>query len=53
MMHHLNTTLISAFLERWQPDTKTFHMLFGEMSILLHDVHHFLRIPFEGGSDER
>ncbi|CAI0430245.1 unnamed protein product [Linum tenue] len=48
MMQHLDTTLITAFVERWQPDTNTFHMPFGEISILLHDVHHILRIPVEG-----
>ncbi|CAL1376373.1 unnamed protein product [Linum trigynum] len=42
MMQHLDTALITAFVERWQPDTNTFHMPFGEMSILLHDVHHIL-----------
>ncbi|CAI0432476.1 unnamed protein product [Linum tenue] len=53
MMQHLDTTLITTFVERWQLDTNTFHMPFGEMSILLHDVHHILRIPVEGGADER
>ncbi|CAI0442729.1 unnamed protein product [Linum tenue] len=48
MMQHLDIALITAFVERWQPDTNTFHMPFGEMSILLHDVHHILRIPVEG-----
>ncbi|CAI0542311.1 unnamed protein product [Linum tenue] len=44
----LDTTLISAFIERWQPDTNTFHMPFGEMTILLHDVHHILGVPVDG-----
>ncbi|CAI0444016.1 unnamed protein product [Linum tenue] len=48
MIHHLDVALLSAFVERWQPDTNTFHMPFGEMTILLHDVHHILRIPVEG-----
>lgn len=29
-----NTPLISAFMERWQPDTNSFHMSFGEMTSL-------------------
>ncbi|CAI0382800.1 unnamed protein product [Linum tenue] len=52
MMQHLDTALITTFVERWQPDTNTFHMPFGEMSILLHNVHHILCIPV-GGADER
>ncbi|CAI0399898.1 unnamed protein product [Linum tenue] len=30
MMHHLDMALLSAFVERWQPNTNTFHMPFGE-----------------------
>ncbi|CAL1369377.1 unnamed protein product [Linum trigynum] len=44
----LDTTLISAFVERWQPDTNTFYMPFGEMTILLHDVAHILGLVVEG-----
>ena len=45
---HVDTALISAFVERWQPDTNSFHMPFGEMTILLHDVYHILGIPVDG-----
>ncbi|CAI0456171.1 unnamed protein product [Linum tenue] len=45
---NLNRPLLTAFVERWQPDTNTFHMPFGEMTILLHDVFHILRIPVDG-----
>ena len=48
MYKELDATLIAAFVERWQPDTNTFHMPFGEMTITLHDVHHILGIPIEG-----
>ncbi|CAL1378025.1 unnamed protein product [Linum trigynum] len=44
----LATALISAFVERWKPNTNTFHMPFGEMTILLHDVAHILNIAVEG-----
>lgn len=48
MFRHLDIPLISAFVERWQPDTNTFHMPFGEVTILVHDVWQILRVPVEG-----
>ncbi|KAL6530871.1 hypothetical protein OROGR_014731 [Orobanche gracilis] len=48
MFRHIDFPLISAFVERWQPDTNSFHMPFGEMTIMLHDVWQILRIPIEG-----
>ena len=38
MHQHIDNALILAFVERWQPDTNTFHMPRGEMVIMLHDV---------------
>ena len=38
MHQHIDCALISAFAEMWQPDTNTFHMPWGEMTIMLHDV---------------
>ncbi|XP_050238370.1 protein MAIN-LIKE 1-like [Mercurialis annua] len=38
MFSHLDIPLLSAFVERWQPDTNSFHLPFGEMTITLHDV---------------
>ena len=48
MYECLDMPLISAFVERWQPETNTFHLPFGEMTITLHDVFYLLRIPIEG-----
>ncbi|XP_050226385.1 protein MAIN-LIKE 2-like isoform X2 [Mercurialis annua] len=48
MFDHLDIPLLSAFVERWQPDTNSFHLPFGEMTITLHDVWHILRIPVGG-----
>ena len=45
---HIDAPLVSAFVERWQPDTNSFHMPFGEMSILLHDVQCIMGLPVEG-----
>jgi len=39
---------ISAFVERWQPETNSFHMPFGKMTITLDDVSQILRIPVVG-----
>ena len=35
-------------MERWQADMNTFHMLWGEMTIMLHDVHCILGIDIQG-----
>ena len=43
-----NKELIAAFVERWQPETNTFHLPFGEMSITLEDVSILLKIPVTG-----
>lgn len=44
----VNKNLISAFVERWYPETNTFHMPFGEITITLDDVASLLHIPVEG-----
>ncbi|CAI9093057.1 OLC1v1028463C1 [Oldenlandia corymbosa var. corymbosa] len=48
MYDDIDLALISAFIERWQPDTNSFHLPFGEMTIMMHDVAHILAIPVEG-----
>ncbi|GAU49002.1 hypothetical protein TSUD_382710 [Trifolium subterraneum] len=40
--------LLSAFTERWHPETSSFHMPFGEMTITLDDVACLLHIPVRG-----
>ncbi|KAK9158074.1 hypothetical protein Scep_004648 [Stephania cephalantha] len=39
-----NKEVITAFVERWQSKTNTFHLPFGEMSISLEDVSMLLKI---------
>ena len=50
MYEFLDMSLICAFIERWQPDTNSFHMPFGEMTITLHDVWYLLKIPVSGNA---
>ena len=45
---HIDSALIAAFVERWQPDTNTFHMPWGEMTIMLHDVQRILGLTIDG-----
>eukprot|EP00268_Persea_americana_P002268 TRINITY_DN10672_c0_g1_i8.p1 TRINITY_DN10672_c0_g1~~TRINITY_DN10672_c0_g1_i8.p1 ORF type:complete len:248 (+),score=26.44 TRINITY_DN10672_c0_g1_i8:166-909(+) len=40
--------MVSACVERWQPETNTFHMPFGEMTITLDDVSTILGIHVTG-----
>ncbi|KAI5683352.1 hypothetical protein M9H77_04580 [Catharanthus roseus] len=48
MFQHPNSSLLSSFVERWQPDTNSFHMPWGEMTITLHDVELILGVPSYG-----
>lgn len=40
--------LIEAFVERWQPETSSFHLPIGEMTITLDDVSQLLHLPVRG-----
>lgn len=46
----INRNVVSAFVERWQPETNTFHMPYSEMTITLDDVGAILVIPVTGNS---
>ncbi|KAH6807024.1 hypothetical protein C2S51_028132 [Perilla frutescens var. frutescens] len=43
-----NRNLVSAFMERWHPETNSFHLPFGEMSITLEDVYCLTGLCIEG-----
>lgn len=43
-----DVSLITSLVERWRPETNTFHFTFGEMSITLEDVYMLMGLPITG-----
>uniref|UniRef100_K3XQ43 SWIM-type domain-containing protein n=1 Tax=Setaria italica TaxID=4555 RepID=K3XQ43_SETIT len=40
--------LLTAMVDRWRPETHTFHLPFGEMTITMQDVAMILGLPLDG-----
>ncbi|XP_058784748.1 protein MAIN-LIKE 1-like [Vicia villosa] len=47
-MTMLDAPLLSAFIERWHPETSSFHLPLGEMTVTLDDVHSLFHLPIAG-----
>ena len=45
---HLDRSLLSALVDRWRPETHTFHLPCGEMAPTLQDVSYLLGLPLIG-----
>ncbi|XP_058741837.1 protein MAIN-LIKE 1-like [Vicia villosa] len=44
----LDAPLLSTFVERWHPETPSFHLPFEEMTVTLDDVHFLFHLPIAG-----
>ncbi|RYR21076.1 hypothetical protein Ahy_B03g066322 [Arachis hypogaea] len=43
-----HAALLSALVERWRPETHTFHLPVGEVTVTLEDVSYILGLPING-----
>ena len=41
-------SLLTCLVDRWRPETHTFHFRWGEMSLTLQDVSYLLGLPLKG-----
>jgi hypothetical protein len=44
----MNPSAITALVDRWRPETRSFHLRTGEMTVTLQDMSMILALPIEG-----
>jgi hypothetical protein len=44
----MDSTALKALVDRWCPATHTFHLLCGEITVMLQDVAMILGLPIDG-----
>uniref|UniRef100_A0ACD5ZTK7 Uncharacterized protein n=1 Tax=Avena sativa TaxID=4498 RepID=A0ACD5ZTK7_AVESA len=45
---HMNPCLITALVDRWRPETHSFHLPCGEMTVTLQDISMIFALPIKG-----
>src|SRR5438105_15680180 len=48
LLPRIEASLLSALVDRWRPETHTFHMPFGEITVTLKDVTMITGLPIRG-----
>jgi hypothetical protein len=48
LMPRMDETLLTCLVDRWRPETHTFHLPFGEMTVILNDVAMLTGLPIRG-----
>jgi hypothetical protein len=47
-MPRMDEALLTCLVDRWRPETHTFHLPFGEMTVTLKDVTMLTGLPIRG-----
>lgn len=52
-LEHVDHVLVTAFIERWYPDTNTFQLPVGDMTVTLHDILRICGLTIDGEAMRR